>query len=82
MNLREEIDRLRPFSVGQEREAMGRGVQFPTVQGRVLILEQELARTRDALREALDLLEPYATPERAFGRTVSSYLSPPTVIEG
>lgn len=57
MNVREEIDRLRPFSIEPERTAMSRGVQFPTVQGRVMSLEQELMRTRQALKEALDLLE-------------------------
>lgn len=51
-----EVERLQPFAEEPLRTAMGRGVQFPTTAARMLSLEQDLERTRAALREALAVL--------------------------
>lgn len=67
MNISEEIDRLRPYAEEPERTPMGRGVQFPTVHGRVLALEQEIVRLRMALQEAIALLDAAAGERPRFG---------------
>lgn len=63
MNIQDQIDRLRPFAEEPARNAMSRGTQFPSAQGKVLSLEQELARVRLALNEALSLLDLLARSE-------------------
>jgi hypothetical protein len=51
------LDRLRPFAEEPARQPMSRTVQFPTPATRVLSLEQDLARLREALRQAIAIAD-------------------------
>jgi len=61
--LENEVDQLRPFAEEPERVAMSRGVQFPTAQGRVLAVEQELVRMREVLGRAITMLDSLVAKE-------------------
>lgn len=54
---RAELERLRAFAEEPPRTAMSRSIRMPSPATRILSLEQELERTRAALREALGALE-------------------------
>lgn len=54
---RDTLDRLAKLTVEPTRQAMSRTRTWPSTKGRVLDLKLELNRTREALREALAMLE-------------------------
>lgn len=52
-----QLARLRSFATEPVREPMSRRSLWPSAQGRFIEQAQELARLRDALREALGIIE-------------------------
>lgn len=51
------LDRLREMAKEPERQAMSRGVQFPSLAQQHLSDEQEIMRLRLALSEALSIID-------------------------
>jgi hypothetical protein len=56
MNVEEQVRNLERFTVAPPRQTYGHHVGLPTVQSRIIELQQDLAQTRQALRDALALL--------------------------
>lgn len=55
--LDDKLAELRRMAQEPRREPMNRGDRMPTPGNRVLVLEQELVRQREALRQALAIIE-------------------------
>lgn len=54
---KETMDRLRATAVTPDRGPMSRSTMMPTTRGRVIDLQSELERTRQALREAIAIID-------------------------
>ena len=53
----EQIARLRAFAIEPVRAPMSRKESWPSAQGRFIEQAQELSRVRDALRDAIAIIE-------------------------
>jgi hypothetical protein len=51
------LDRLREMAKEPERQAMSRGVQYPSLAQQHLVDEQEIMRLRVALGEAVTIID-------------------------
>lgn len=59
---KEKIDRLRVLTVDPVREPMSRSQQFPTMASQHIANEREITTLREALREALGIIDALYTP--------------------
>lgn len=57
MTFKEKIDHLRALTVEMPRDPMSRSQQFPTMASQHIANEQEITRLREALREAVGIID-------------------------